>query len=269
MAASSAAFVAVCARLLGVDLPGAVYWLAFVGTWFVYVVDAGRGNSQEDWRNQPLRAEFFARNRVAVGAALMAAILTVPWAIGRLRLDPAADLLLLVLGLVGVGYVVALLPWGGERRTLKQIGAAKSIVITIAWAIGGLGVPLALGHANGAGRAAPLFGMAAFFTLLLFLDTLALDDRDRRGDVRSGVATAATVLGRWTRPVLEAGTALAGLLWLVQVRGGDARWLAMGATWLAWAVAVLLHHRLKEREIPCGVAISAWRFVALVVLLMV
>jgi 4-hydroxybenzoate polyprenyltransferase len=187
-----------------------VYWLAGWGTWLVYVLDSRGGHSDEDRINRPKRTAFFETHGWTLAVALVLTLIPAAWLLRDVRWTPSAEVLLGLLGLVGIAYVVALLPTRRGLRTLKRTGAVKSVIVTLAWAVGGVGVPLVLGQPTGEGPAGPLWGVAAWGTLVLFLDTLLLDHRDRSGDARNGVQTAATLLGRWTVPVLEGGNRARG-----------------------------------------------------------
>lgn len=261
MGLSAAAYVFLNAGMLGRELPVGVYWLAGWGTWLVYVLDVMGGHSAEDHVNRPRRTAFFERRGRVVIFALIAGVIPAPWALSGIHWNTSTEILLGVLGLVGIAYVVALLPTRAGLRTLKRTGAIKSLIVTAAWAVGGVGVPLVLGRATGAGPAGPIWAIAAWGTIVLFLDTLLLDHRDRAGDEQSGVRTAATVLRRWTMPVLYGGTLLAGVLWIAAMPSSDPRWPVLGLAWAAWLVPVVFCEYLEKREIRFAVSVSAWRFV--------
>ena len=260
MGLSAAAYVYLNAGLLGRRLPTGLYWLAAWGTWLVYVLDARGDHSVEDRINRPKRTAFFESYGRALAVALVVGLAPAPWMLRQIPWTPSAGVLLGLLGLVGMAYVLALLPTPGGLRTLKRAGAHKSIIVTIAWAVGGIGVPLVLGQPTGEGPAGSVVGLAAWGALVLFLDTLLLDHRDRVGDERSGVHTAATVLREWTLPVLQWGTALAGVLWLVAIPRHDPRWPVLGVAWATWVVPVVFHVWLQKREIAFAVSVGAWRF---------
>jgi hypothetical protein len=260
MGLSAAAYVYLNAGLLGRALPLGVYWLAAWGTWLVYVLDSMGGHSVEDRINRPKRTAFFERRGGAVKIALLLGLAPAPWMLPELEWNASADLLLLLLGIVGLAYVLALLPTRSGWRTLKRTGAVKSLIVTLAWAVGGYAVPLVMGRATGEGSAGPPWGIAAWGTVVLFLDTLILDDRDRAGDERSGVQTAATVLHRWTTPVLWGGTALAGVIWITLTPREDPRWCVLGVASAVWMIPVVFQSRLERREIPFAFAVCAWRF---------
>lgn len=260
MGLSASAYVYMNAGLLGRRLPAGVYWLAAWGTWVVYALDARGEHSVEDRINRPRRTAFFESHSRALAAALLVALVPAPWMVREIDWTASAELLLGLLGLIGMAYVLALLPTRGGWRTLKRTGAYKSLIVTLAWAVGGIGVPLVLGRPTGQGPAGSLAGLAAWGTLVLFLDTLLLDHRDRVGDERSGVRTSATVLRQWTIPVLHWGTVAAGVLWLMLIPYNDPRWPVLGVAWATWLVPVLFHQRLQGREIGFSASISAWRF---------
>lgn len=267
IAVSAALFLFICARLLGRELPLAVYGAAFCWAWAVYLTDSGLGSSREDLDTQPERAKFLRKyswllyvvaplSAIAAGALLLTHLET--WRGWTL----AAALVLL-----GAGYALPLIPWHGWKR-LKEIGIGKTPLVTLGWAVGGIGFALIVGERTGNGTAAPILAVIGYLVLLLFLDALSADFRDITGDQREGTKTAASALGRFAWFALIFGVLLAGFLWITPERR-DARWSVAGIMWFASLVSILTIKFHKRDETLFTIAISAWRFLGAAALAMV
>ncbi len=275
MALSASAFVYTCAVCVGRHLPWDVYVAAFFGTWAVYLWDSGLGLSPEDKMNQPLRHLFFRKNQwlplvVAPASLVLAAVFLL-----RERITFPEIFLFAILGVIGVGYVFPITPTKNGWKRLKEIGAVKTHLISIAWLLGGIGLPLTLGARSGVYTSANLLIVVVFFYLSLYLDTLALDWRDKNGDKAKGIQTRAVQLGKNIHKVYAAfcGVMAVYAAWAfhsLSTSNYPAHFLAATGIVAAWLVIlILLFPMIKKREIAFGVCVSLWRFLAVVAIVFV
>lgn len=262
MALSAALFVWTCAALTGRSLNGWWYVAAFLGTWAVYLWDAGSRLTREDRINQPERATFFREYplfRHAVPLLLVVPTLLSVWAAGpSLR----TDVVLIAMIVISAAYVLRIIPVAQTRRRLKEIGTIKTYLITLAWLFGGIFLPLSAGMRTEAGAAAPMWAICSFFCLLLFFDTLALDYRDRKGDRAAGLLTPAVQIGEETWYFLVGGMLFCLFIWWVGIReSGDPRWIiGGGAMWFSAFTAIAACRFMMGRNALYGSAIMFWRF---------
>lgn len=261
MAASAAAFVYVNASLLQRQLALTVYAAAFFGTWAIYLWDARDSFSVEDRINQPLRAALFEQYRAVVRWLAPASLAVAALCLLPALSTPIALPALAALGVCGLAYVFPLIPLGGGRfGRVKDVPFLKMAVINLAWAAGGVGVPLLLGQ----GPPPPTF-LGALFAVhlaLLTLDTFALNYRDREGDAAAQLTTIAVLVGprglRWLR-VGAAVTLVAAFCLPNPLR------LVEGAMALELLGAVLAVRRLEKHEVAFSMAVGGWRFVGAIV----
>ncbi len=262
MALSATVFLWTGSQFTGRSLSGWWYVASFLGTWAVYLWDAGNGITREDQINQPERAKFYRtyplfRHTIPI-------MLTIPTALAIWLAQPSweTDLLLLAMITIGAAYVLRIIPTKYTRKRLKEIGSIKTYLITIAWLLGGVFLPLSAGVRTDAGPAAPLWVILSFLCLLLFFDTLALDYRDRRGDKSSGLVTIAVTIGKETRLFIAGGVFFCGIYWLSGIhKFEDPRWIfGAGAMWFASLTASLAIPFLIGRDATYGFAIMFWRF---------
>lgn len=180
------------------DLPLLV--LAFCGTFLVYQFERGLRPAPEDAFNQPRRLAWVRRHRAYVWISSAVAAAAAAFMLPFLR--SATLIVCAVLGLAGLFYVV---PLPTSNRRLKSIWFLKPLLISGAWAVGGVIVPLLEGGASVTAAAAGLLGYRFLFVLP---NALLADWPDRMGDARAGLHTVAT---RWSVDHLK-WTAAAPLL---------------------------------------------------------
>ncbi len=169
-------------------------------------------NVRQVWILAHLRVYFASYALIAIATASSFVALS---AHERLRLAlPVA---------AAIAYVVPLNPWRRESRSLRDVPLLKDVWIAGLWWCLTFDLPVAsLGE-----LAAPSWGVEQGLERFLFVFVLALvfDARDREDDLRQGLITIPTVLGR--RGALALGVASTILsVWLSRdlyfLRGGIA-----------------------------------------------
>ena len=266
MAASAASYVAVAGILIsGVPVPVAWLLAAFFCTLGIYLLDSVRSADREDAISQSDRAGLFRTHRGWATCGGLASLgvggLAVLWA----RASPETWIVLVLLGLLGLAYLMPMLPVPGRRLTLKDLSLVKPLFISFAWLTGALLVAwesLPSPAPTSAPMSAFLFGLAT--APMLLLDSLWLDRRDRVADTVFGHPTIASILSvrgfllsriaLWVLPcavlVLDSG-------FLIPVLG-----LLSGSL-----ILVLLEPDRLGFESTRVVAASLWRFTLLLVVL--
>jgi hypothetical protein len=263
MALSATAYLYMCARALGSQLPVGLYVASFLGTWAVYLWDAERGaQSGEDALTQPGRSAFMLHFAPTIHALALVAM-TVAMALVSMELHRwiVRGIAAMVFAL-GVGYVFRFLPWRSRFYRLKDLPFSKQTWVAAGWALGGVGLPaLALPYAHGP-RFLGALPLALVTFALLWLDTLLLDDRDRAGD-RSRRLRSLADSPQFTRAVILAGSALlaigAGAWGIFDVASRPGLWMLSAASaQLALGAAWVFHD--EGDEVAYGYAASLWRF---------
>ncbi len=267
MALSAAAFVGICAALLGRSLDWPWYLLATVGCWWVYLADAGLGLAQEDRINVPARVEFLTRHRRTL--AIILALLTLISAIAILKksgLGARTAILLGALLVVACGYVFPIVPRRKKpSRRLKESELLKPVIVSVAWLAGAMLLVVLQGRPI-ANPAAPPPVIAAFLFLLLFGDSVALDWRDREGDRHHGIETWAVRLGRATPWLFAAGCFIAAAL--IYFNSVNRLWCAAALTMLLTHAATLpLFPAARRHPLFFYIVVAAWRFSGLIPML--
>lgn len=201
----------------------------------------------EDAQTRPARAAFVWQHRhalyvtgaLAYGVGVALSALGGPLAFG-LTLLPGVVWLLYAMEWLRVGAT------GFER--LKELPVVSSILVSLAWSIPVVALPIAFAGAPLTPRAGVVF---VYFVLTTFVSTEIANIRDIESDRASGIETLPTLLGvDWTRTVLYGVATLTLVLLGVGVTGGTiapltAAILSVGVLTL---VAVLsLFGRLEDR----------------------
>ena len=270
MAASAAALVFACSQVL--ERPISPWWYpcAFLGSWAVYLRDSAASCDAEDSISQPRRAAIFRGSTLwCVVLPMISGALAV--AFGLLA-RPSAETLVL-LGVVGVLGLLHALPSSRNGRkkgfATKRFAAVKSIVVSIAWAVAAVGLPVleSGGDQNRSITMAAIW-LAMLLVPLLLADSLLLDLRDRLADRDFGLRTIAVRVG--PRGIHALVGSLLGLgVMMILLGASDAidpiGWRRIGlagclglfVTWLAWPI-------LRRDEPGLAIAVMAWRFLAAV-----
>lgn len=165
--------------------------LAFCGTALVYQLDRGLELSPEDRHNRPrYRAWIRAHRGYVRGTAWLCALVGA----GMLPfLQPETVGMGMGLGMLGLLHV---LPVFGRRQRLKSFWRLKPLIISGAWALGGVLLPVVeAGYPLTPGVVA----LAAYRFIVVFVNTLLADWSDRAGDAQAGLRTVAT---EWPPSVL-------------------------------------------------------------------
>lgn len=268
MAGSAAAILFASSHSLGRPLSIGWYFAAFFGTWCVYLRDSAASCDAEDTISQPERAAAFQRNvrwRILVPAiAAMLALLAVVLA----RPHAMAWGVLIAIGALGLLHATQ-----GTRREngetparLKSLAIMKSIVVSAAWTVGAVALPMLEGTPLSESNGTTPLPLAVLLFLALLLDSLLLDLRDRIADRTYGLRTIAVRIG--PRGI----HALAGLLILAMVITGL---VGVGAfeetgTWRRFTTAVVLGlsipwaawRRIVGNETATNLGMMAWRYLA-------
>lgn len=275
MAASAAAILFATSRVLETPLSPWWYAVAGLGTWTIYLLDSARSRNAEDQLSQPERARVFQNSR-----AIRLVLPVCTAALGILALifakPPLEALwLLLILGVLGIAYVIPLLPLGflkpadGENNgisfgTLKHFALLKPLTICCAWTLGAVLLPALVGNSQPPREAALWLGFLLF--PLLLGDTLLLDLRDREGDQQAGISTFAVRVGEApTHAAVAVCLAVAAVVLLlgshdtpnpiVWRRVALAGVLGLATAWLSWQA-------LRKNEAATALGLMAWRFLA-------
>lgn len=187
--------------LLGLSVDEPLLGVAFCGTALLYLADRGLGLSPEDRANRPGRGRWFRQHQGWVRAE------AVGLTSGLLLLLPLLQwytiILSVVLGSIGLVYVLPLLPTG---RRLKSTGLFKPVSVATAWALGAVILPVV---ECGEPLTLAVWGLIAYRVLLIVPNVLLADWADREGDAAAGVETWAL---RWSwRSVQGTSTVLIGM----------------------------------------------------------
>lgn len=160
--------------------------LAFCGTALIYQLDRGLGWSPEDRYNRPAYWNWTRAHRGYV------------WGMAVLLAGAGGAMLPLVrpvtiglgLGLGGLGLLHVIPAMRGGRR-LKSFGYLKPLAISGAWALGSVLLPvLEAGRTITVG----VIALMAYRFVIVLVNTLVADWRDRVGDARAGLRTWATTM---------------------------------------------------------------------------
>lgn len=109
----------------------------------------------------------------------------------------------MVLGSIGLGHVLPLLPSG---RRLKSAGLFKPLSVAATWALGAVVLPAVEG---GTPVTLPLGGLVVYRFLFIIPNVLLADWADREGDAAADVGTWAL---RWSRRSVQGtSTVLLGM----------------------------------------------------------
>jgi 4-hydroxybenzoate polyprenyltransferase len=262
MAASAAAVLYASARVLGIALSPWWFAAALLGTWTIYLLDAGRSRLDEDSLSQPERAALFCRHPylyivvpwITGAGAVIAAFLASP--------PPSTLWLLAALGAIGIAYAVPLLPSRtGGFHTLKDVALLKPLSICLAWTLGAVLLPTLI--AASPPPWASVGALSCVFFLLLLADTLLLDLRDVEGDDAAGVSTFAVRFGTTATHAAVGGClVLAGVATALgtPIAEHPDRWRRVGLIALAsLALAWLFWPNVRRSEATTSAAMMAWR----------
>ncbi len=192
--------------------------LATCGTMLVYLMDRVWMASPEDGINRPERLAYVEGHR---GLLLTETLLVAGGGIAAsFHLRPATLLVGAGLGLLGLLYTVPVFPGG---RRVKSVPILKPLVIGLAWAVGGVWLPVIEAGGTLDGWVLLLTGYRLLF---IFPNLLMADIPDRQGDRVFGVENIARA--HMLEPMLQAarfGLLLAG--------GGMLAWVGLaGGPWL-------------------------------------
>lgn len=231
----AAAFVAGTSVLLGVPVDGGLLTLTFCGTALVYLVDRAANWSPEDAVNRPSRDRWIGEARGWIRAEAAVLVAAGIGAATAVRLDTV--IASAGLGLVGGLHVLPMLP---GRQRLKAWGLWTPLTIGLAWAAGGVVLPLIE-------AGAPVFSLesvhlAAYRFLFVAPNVLLADWIDREGDAAAGLTTVGTTLSLRTLQIASTVALLAAVglalggglrdealgLWAIDAAGPM---LLLGATW--------------------------------------
>lgn len=241
LALVGAAEVLLVTLLLSLPLTPAALVVALV-TFAVYANDR-LVDLETDELSAPARTAFVRRHRrvLSLGAALAYGVGAALAALG----GPVAFAIAMLPGAAWVVYAVDWLDVSVvESDRLKEVPVVSSGLVSVAWALTVVVLPVAYAGAALTPTVAVLF---AFFTLATFVNAEVANVRDVESDTANGVATLATVLGeRRTRLALLALTASTAVLLGVAVVSGflgvlPALALATGSLALVGVVALVGH----------------------------
>ena len=176
------------------------------------------------------------------------------------RPAPGSWCLVILMGALGLAYLLPVLPAPNRRRTLKDFSVVKPLMISVAWLLGAFVVAW---DAAPPGTAAP-WGCSLMFATstgpILLLDSLWLDRRDRIADlafdhptISSGLGDRGFLFVRLVLWILPCWILLLDPGLLVPVVG-----LLVGSV----ALVLIEPDRLASEALRV-VAASLWRFTAL------
>ena len=270
MAASAAALLFSTAEFLGRPLDAGWYAAAFLGTWCVYLHDSAASCDTEDRISQPRRAAIFRSSRLlATWFPILSAVLGIGV---LLSLEPSRPTITLLFVVAALGLLHAI-PFGGSRgntgsrRDLKRFAVIKSPLVSIAWAVAAVALPILEGdHGTPDSGGIGLLGvwLGGLLLPLLLADSLLLDVRDIKADQAFGLHTIAVRLGakraRLLSGVLIIVAVGIGLLATARI-GTPSEWIpiwvtagiGLGLGWAFWP-------RLRHQEATISIAMMGWRF---------
>lgn len=223
VAGIAAALIASTSVLIGLPLEAPVLFGIPAGVALVYRFDRTNRAATEDRHQHHDRRQWMQAHPYYVGATtvLYAAVGgTAFW-----MLAPAAQAAAAALVALGGLYVWPLRGW-----RLKRIGAAKTIVVTLAWSAGVTVLPLL--HVSESVSPWTLVGLFVYRAGWLFPNILCSDWADRASDREAGLVTLAHRLGR--RGVQHAAAGAAGL---AALSAGGVAWATGEPLWLAESIA--------------------------------
>ena len=274
MAASAAALIFACERTL--DRPISPWWYAaaILGTWAVHLRDSAASCDAEDSISQPRRANLFRDH--LIWSWILPVLAVTSGAIAALLARPSLPTLILLAVIGALGLLHALPTRSPSDRTpsaepsnlgVKRFAAGKSVVVSIAWTVAAVGLPLL--ESNDA-LDSTVWRAAIWLTLLLFpvllADSLLLDLRDRIADRTFGLHTIAVRIGprgvhamvgillaiSVTVILLGASDAIDPVSWR---RLGLASVFGLGLVWFGW-------RGFRRDEAGVAFAVMSWRFIA-------
>lgn len=261
MALSAVAYVQAAAILIAGEGASAL-WLAAagVGTLGIYLLDGARSADREDSISQPARSALSRRFRAS--ATILGSCFILLAGVCALLSGPSllAIGLLVLLGVVGLAYLVPVVPQQQGAVTFKDQVLLKPIAISVAWLLGASLVGLEALPPRVVVEPAALLGFGLSTLPLLLLDSIWLDRRDMSADAAFERETIAGRLApgafQRTRIVLF----LLALLGAPLISGGllVVAWFLLGAIWL-----VLLEPGRLHSEAARVWLAALWRFTGL------
>lgn len=231
VAGIAAALIVSTYVLMGLPMSEPVLIGVPAGVALVYRFDRTSRASVEDHASHHVRRQWMQQHRGYVWGTTVLYVALGGWAFTHLSL--AAQSATLAFVALGALYVW---PLGGWR--IKDIGAAKTLVVAIMWSTGVVGFPIlnqGLGiEASGLGRAS-VFGVLAYRMGWLLPNLLCSDWADRTADRAAGLTTLAH---GWSHVQVQ-GVA-AGCAGMAALAAGAVAWSTGSAVWGAEAAASAL-----------------------------
>ncbi len=209
--------IAGTASLTGHPVNFAVLIAGCCGVFLIYQIDRSWLFQSEDEFNQPQRVSWVRRNRnyilisTAAGVAL--------GCIAASFLDFGTLLVGGLLAVLGLVYLMPIMP-GGIRP--KSIWYVKPLAISLAWAFGGVVLPLVA--AGMPLRGAPM-GLLLYRVSFILPNVLLTDWQDRHGDEVAGLKSLAMMLTEKQLRV-AAATCIAITLLIGLLLGSTSQWPA-------------------------------------------
>ena len=272
MAASAACLVFASARTLELSISPWWYAAAFLGSWCVYLRDSAASCDAEDAISQPRRAAIFRDDRRWSWWLPATSALAGAGCIVMARPHPWTWILLGIVGLLGLLHAAPLGRREGPGFSTKRFAAVKSVVVSVAWSVAAVGLPL-LESGAAPERTTIVAGgwLVVLLTPVLLADSLLLDLRDRAADQAFDLRTIAVRIGargvHATVAILLAGSALAALLGASDAVDPE-RWRRVAiATVLGLAIPWFNWRMIRRGEVATASWIMAWRFVAVLAVL--
>ena len=197
MAASAVAYVQTACRLVLGENAGISWSIAAgAGTLGLYLLDGVRSADHEDAISQPGRAAVARGHRATVAVVAICALVLAGLCVLRLGPSAIAIILLVGLALLGSSHLLPILRRDGRWSTIKAFPLLKPTVISLAWLLGGFLVCFESASAGGGWSGARFTGFALATLPLLLLDSIWLDRRDMRADMRFTRASVSGALSR-------------------------------------------------------------------------
>lgn len=180
-----------CTRLLGMPPGGAPISVAMLYVLSMHLLNHLTGTAEDEY-NDPERARFYRRHRLALSIISIAA-----GSLGLLSasaIGGTAFVALLIMSLLGLTYNLYLIPdgFGFRFRRIKDIPGSKTILIAVAW---GVVVALLPGFTGNPASWLGVGGVFAWATALVFARTAFFDLLDVQGDRIIGKETLPILLG--------------------------------------------------------------------------
>lgn len=226
VAGIAAALIASTYALTGLPVSGVVLMGVPSGVALVYRFDRTSPSAVEDADAHPDRRRWMRRHRGYVwgSTAVYGAVGT--WAFVHLSIAAQAATVLFVA--LGVLYVRPVAGW-----RVKDIGAAKTVVVAAAWSAGVVVLPVLHGAGGTGGYGAEPLGLWMYRLGWLVPNLLCSDWSDRAADRAAGLATVAHA---WSHAQTRGIAALSAATAMV---GAAAMAIATGSVlWAAEAVAL-------------------------------